>query len=508
MNTYINYRRQSFYRFFEILPGFLVWSTFFLIFFLSWRMPVWIAIFIILFDLFWLFRTIYLFALLRFTLKASSANMKEDWLMKCRQLETKDRSWQDIYHLVILPMHKESYEVVLSTFESLVRINYPKEKLIVVLGIEERAGTIDNENAEKIKAQFKERFFKLLITEHPSNLLDEISGKGSNATWAAQKAKAEIIDPLKIPYENIIVSLFDVDSQVASDYFGRLTHSFLTVQKPQRSSFQPVPFFTNNIYDASPFSRIVAFSTSFWQMMQQSRPENMITFSSHSMPFKALVEIGFWQKDIVSEDSRIFWQCYVHYKGDWRVEPLFYPIYMDANVAPTFWGTLVNIYKQQRRWAWGSENIAYILTSFIKEKGIPKRLYWTFHTLEGFYSWATASIIILTLGWLPIILGGASFKYTLLSFNLPELTSLIMRFSAFGIITCAILSVVLLPPRPTWFKSKHYLLYIFEWLFTPLVLIFLGSIPAIDAQTRLMLGGKLRLGFWVTPKVRFKQKPA
>ena len=37
-------------------------------------------------------------------------------------------------------MYNEPYEVVRDSFESLIKINYPKEKMIVVLATEERAG--------------------------------------------------------------------------------------------------------------------------------------------------------------------------------------------------------------------------------------------------------------------------------------------------------------------------------------------------------------------------------
>ena len=53
-------------------------------------------------------------------------------------------------------------------------------------------------------------------------------------------------------------------------------------------------------------ARVVSFSSTFWLTMQQERPERQVTFSSHSMSFKTLVEVAFWQSNIVSEDSRIF----------------------------------------------------------------------------------------------------------------------------------------------------------------------------------------------------------
>jgi hypothetical protein len=41
---------------------------------------------------------------------------------------------------------------------------------------------------------------------------------------------------------------------------------------------------------------------------------------------------------------------------------------------------------------------------------------------------------------------------------------------------------------------------IVQWVFSPIVSSVFGSLPAIDAQTRLMFGRYME--FWVTPKVR------
>src|SRR3990167_2195438 len=374
----------------EIFPGALAWLTLGLLVFLSFRQPVWVAVFIILFDCYWLFKNLFLYLHLHTSFKQTRVNQGINWLRRLDDISrvgaptsegaSELKNWQNIYHLIILPMYKEPYEVVRESFLSLKNANYPKDKLIVVLAIEERAGEVALATAQKIMEEFGNEFFKFLISHHPADLPGEIAGKGANETWAIKEAKKSIIDPLKMSYENILVSAFDADTQVGPGYFGILTYKFLTADDPQRSSYQPIPFFSNNIYQAPALARVVAFSTTFWMMMHQAWPERLTTFSSHSMPFKALVEIGFWQTNIVSEDSRIFWQCYLHYGGNWRVVPLHYPVMMDANVAPTFWGTLLNLYKQQRRWGWGCENIPYILNGFRKNKQIPfrKKCYWSF----------------------------------------------------------------------------------------------------------------------------------
>ncbi|MGC8775834.1 MAG: hypothetical protein ACP5QN_00770 [Minisyncoccia bacterium] len=490
-------------RFLEILPGALSWLTIFLMFFVSAKLPVAAAVFIILFDIYWLLKTIYLYLHLRITYKLMKENLKINWLKK---LDEVNPNWQKIYHLIIFPMYKEPYEVVYESFKSLIETNYPKDKFIVVLATEARAGQEAQLTAQKIEKEFSKKFFKFLITIHPENLENEIPGKGSNETWAAKQAKKIIIDPLKIPYENILTSVFDIDTQVFKEYFGRLVYVFSTTNNNLNSIYQPIPLFTNNIYEANALARTISFSSTFWQMMQQSRPERLTSFSSQSIPFKALVDIDFWQTNAVSEDSRIFWQCYLHYNGNFKVTPLIYPVSMDANAHPSFWKTLKNLYLQQRRWAWGADDIPYLLYGFIKNKFIPlkKKLYWSFHIIEGFWSWATNSILIFALGWLPLILGGKNFNYTMLSYNLPKITGFIVQLSMFGVITSAILAIILLPPKPPGFKKWHYSLYILQWLLLPIVLIVFGAIPALEAQTRLMLGGKFRLGFWVTPKMRIK----
>ena len=495
-------------RFFEILPGLLAWGTIVAMVLFSWLLPVWVSVFIILFDIYWLLKTVYLSLHLRATFSAMQANMKIDWQKKLEGLRGAT-PWRTIRHLVILPMYDEPYEVVKESFESLSRTHYPLENMIVVLALEDRAGAPARAVGERIQKEFGALFGKFLATVHPGGLPNEIPGKGSNEAWAGKEVREKIIDPLGLDYKKILVSVFDVDTQVFPEYFSRLTYVFLTANDPLRAIYQPIPFFTNNIYEAPALARVVAFSTTFWQMMQQSRPERLTSFSSQAIPFQTLVDIGFWDRDIVSEDSRIFWQGFLRYHGEFRVEPLLYPVSMDANVAPTFWGTMKNIYKQQRRWGWGAENIPYMLDGFSHDAEIPsgKKRYWTFNAIEGFHSWATNSLMIFALGWLPLFLGGRHFGSTLLAYYLPHITRWIVSLSMLGIVSSAVIAILLLPPRPANFKPQRYTVYLLQWVLMPITLIIFGAFPGLEAQTRLMLGGKYRLGFWVTPKGRKEKQP-
>ena len=424
-------------------------------------------------------------------------NLKIDWRERISRLHA-----EHILHLVILPMSKEPYEVVRDTILALKQSGWPKEKMIIVLSYEEQYENSGKEIAARVKEEFGDIFPNFFVTMHPKEIEEEIPGKGSNESWAAKFIKENFVDQKKIPYENIIVSSFDIDTRIYPQYFEVVTWHFLTTKNPIKSSYQPVPVYNNNIWNVPAISRVVATSGTFWQMMQQERPERLTTFSSHSMSFKSLVDMNFWQKNIVSEDSRIFWNALLFYDGDYNSVPLSYPISLDANLAPTFWGTVKNVYKQQRRWAWGTENFPYAAFGFIKNKNIMlrKKVYYLFSMIEGFWSWSTNAIMIFVLGWLPLLLGGREFNQLVLAYNLPQITRIIMTLAMAGLVTSAIISMKLLPPRPKEYGKWKNLSMVLQWILVPFTIIFFGAIPALDAQTRLMLGRYM--GFWITPKER------
>lgn len=495
-----NKKDRIFYRFLEIMPATLAWATLLGCLIFSFWKPIWVAFFIIIFDVHWLLKIAYLCIHQMCSYFHLKRHLKINWLARCQQFRG-GKNWQDIYHLVLLPTYKESLEVLETTFKALIDSDYPQKRMIVVLGLEERDKENGLRNAKILREKFGRKFYKFMVSIHPQDIVGEVAGKGSNETWAGREAKIWI-DQQGIPYDNIIASVFDADTCVHPKYFSCLTYHYLKTTDRTRASYQPIPMFNNNLWDSPALMRVAAASTTFWHMMEQERPERLGTFSSHAMSFQAVVDIGFWQTNIVSEDSRIFYQCLFHYKGDYCVIPLHMPISMDTVVGATFWQSMVNQYKQRRRWGWGVENLAYVIFRSFKTKGMSwkKKFIVIYRELEGKYSWAVTAIILLSVGWLPIFLGGEDFRDTVLARNLPYVTRYLMTLSMIGMIVSGIIATILLPPRPRQHHRGKYAYMVLQWMLLPVVIVLFGSFPALDAQTRLAL--KKYMGFIVTPKPR------
>ena len=232
----------------------------------------------------------------------------------------------------------------------------------------------------------------------------------------------------------------------------------------------------------------------------QERPEKSATFSSHSVSYQALYEIGYGQANVVSEDSRIYWNLLVANDGNFEVVPISYPISMDATVAHSTWGTIKNIYKQHRRWTYGVENWCYIVYHFSKNKAIPlkKRLSIAALQGEGYSSLVTNPILLFILGWAPIFLGTREFHETVLSYELPIMVRNLLILAMGGLVVSSIISLSLTPPRPDGHSRFKYVVMVLQWIMVPITMIVFSALPGLDAQTRLMLGKYL--GFWVTPK--------
>jgi len=204
-------------RFYEILPGFLVWFVFIFLFILSFIKPLSVIYIIIIYDIFWFFRII---VYMQVTIICSWFRYKKvikvNWTEKLEKEFSEKK--KDIYHAVIFTTLDTPYKIVRESLEYLYKTSYDKNKMIVVLSGEGVREKDFKEMENDLISEFSEKFLKFKTTIHYLKE-DEMQGKGSNA-YHAGKVLQNIIDDLGIYYGNVIVSNFDIDTYSHKEYFS------------------------------------------------------------------------------------------------------------------------------------------------------------------------------------------------------------------------------------------------------------------------------------------------
>jgi len=556
-------QKTAYDRALEIFPGAVVWSLLILPVVLSFSHAYLVAYFIIVFDLWWLFRA---FSISKNLFRSHfwvKETLSQNWYEKCKKTqnlgnylkelehqkieleqqykclkksglgffrgiertihrshhrkynalvgeienlkgvlaEKSQINFDDLYHLVIMATYQEEIETLRPAVKAVVDAYYPKDKIIFVLAAEQRDYPRAKANAEILEKEFGSRFYKFIVTYHPDNIPGEVKGKGANISYAGRQVK-KIIDREKISYQNIITTSLDADHRIHPMYFYRLSYTYVTAPERTKRSYQPLPFFDNNIWDTQGVSRLFALSCAFWFMVESSRPHRLRNFAAHAQSFQTLIDTDFWAVDSIVEDGHQFWRTLVRYDGNHRAVPLFVPVYQDAVLGRHVGETLKNLYLQHRRWAWGVTDIPFFIKNclFNAKIKLSLRLYYFWRVFEGSVTWATTPLLLTFVGWMPLLLS-STYKYTVISQQLWLISTMLLGLALVGVLATLYIAWLVLPPRP---KGHNSVVLLFQWLWTPLT-FFTSCLPALDAVTRLMLGRYLE--FWTTPK-RVKKKEA
>jgi hypothetical protein len=314
----------------------------------------------------------------------------------------------------------------------------------------------------------------------------EVIGKGGNITFAGRELK-KFLEKKKIDPKRVIVTTLDADNRPDKQYFQALTYTFCSTEQPKYVSYQPIPIFLNNIWDAPAPMRVIATGNSFWNIILSMRPHMLRNFSSHAQPMEALIDTDFWSVRTIVEDGHQYWRTFFRYDGKHDVYPIYVPIYQDAVLTENYKKTLKAQFIQVRRWAWGASDIAYVAyLGFFRKNRIPRgRLISKLARLiEGHLSWSTAPLILLLAAYPPFIFNPDSY----IANQLPQVASQLQRVAMVGILGSLYLSMRSLPPKPERYKRRRTFWMVLQWVYLPLTTIVYSAIAAIYSQTRLMLG--------------------
>ncbi|HET6924720.1 MAG TPA: glycosyltransferase family 2 protein [Candidatus Saccharimonadales bacterium] len=501
--------RHGWYRFFEILPGLLTWTLLFTPLILSFINVTAAAFFILAYVLIYFTRSIAvdvraiqghrmlnqykkinwneLIADVQAGQAPPADHPRPRWhlntLMRL-QAQPSPVDPNQLYHAIIIATVNETKDVLEPTLHAILHSNYDLKRVILVFAYEARAGQEAETRVHELLNEYRGHFHHAMAVKHPFGIPDEVIGKGGNVTYAARELQRYLEDQHIDPV-NVVVTTLDSDNRVDKDYLSALSYLYCVAPDPIRASYQPLPMYTNNIWDAPAPMRVIATGNNFFYIVLTQRPHLERNFSAHAQSMRALIDMDFWSVRTVVEDGHHFWRSYFFYDGDYRVYPLTTPIYQDAVLAATYWKTIRAQFIQLRRWTYGASDVAYVASKgFRRGSKVPKFdviAKWL-RLLEGHVSWGGGAIIMLTAGFIPAFINPQSYAAN----ELPLILSRINTVGLLGLLASLYVSMKTLPPRPPRYKRHRSLFMLLQWVYLPVTTICFGSLAALNSQTRLI----------------------
>lgn len=514
--------RTKAYRFFEVMPAILTFLVLSLPILLARYNPKADAYFILLYMMLWFVRAMNLNVYSFRGWKTLSQHKAQNWQKLNKDLEdltprhltapkwhakniarvakyipeSKRIKPSEVYHAIIICFWNESLDVLEPTIESVIKSNYDLNKVILLMAYEQRGGEKVQKDAETLIKKYSKNFYHAEAVMHPWPMFGEVVGKGGNATYAGRRLE-KILKEKSIDADKVLVTTLDADNHPDKEYLGALTYTYCSTEEPLYASYQPLPMYTNNIWDAPAPMRVIATGNTIWNMMLSLRPHMLRNFSAHAQPMSALIETDFWSTRTIVEDGHQYWRSFFRFDGKHTVYPIYVPIYQDAVLTDKYVRTLKAQFVQVRRWAWGASDIAYVAyQGFMKKNNVPKlKLIRQFLALvESHLGWSTAPLLILLSSRLLLYIQPQNY----LANQLPLVASWVAKVAMIGILVTLYITFKSLPPKPLRYKKHRTLFMWIQWIYLPVTAIVYSSFAAIYSQVRLMFGWYL--GFVVTEK--------
>ena len=494
--------RQFGARFFEAAPGLITWILL--------LAPAWIPIVfhstgalfvasaVFVFDIYWVLRAVGVVTGVYGSYIRLRRDGAKDWLALCREEAAKGGvDPLQYFHLAVIPTYTEPYHVLERTVQAIVDTNYPDDRKMVGI-ITRETDKPGWENVARLKEKFGSRvrgFYHIKDPLEPGIVVGKSAAMNWGGRWMVRVLTDEGYDLSKV-----LITDLDSDYQVHPQYFAWI--SWHHAREPLRDYviWQPVPLFHNNIWQVPMAVRIMSASTSQWQMFLHSRPHRLVAFSSYTCSLDFVEKVGYWDKDVIPEDSRFYWKAFFTFGRKFSVRSVWLPIYGDSPQARDYASTHVSQYNQIKRWAWGITDVPYVMARFFKHPEIP---FWLrFRRFMNLFlnhlNWIFLPVLLL-FGFSVPIWVSTDFSLTDLGQTLWAISGVLLGITFSTVVFFLYVEIRMLPPMPSaWPRAKRALVYV-QYFMYPMVGIVLSVLPALEAHTRLLFGRYLE--YRVTEKV-------
>jgi hypothetical protein len=477
-------------RLLEMVPGFISWAIIIGPIGLSFGYPFLVAWFVLAFDFYWLCRSAWFAVSVVVGFRRIRQVEGVDWTRRLATLQPMGDEVADpaVYtHLALIPTYTEPIEKLRETVRALAAAEWPVERKICAI-ITRQTDAAGRRNVAALREEFGASFAQFI---HVLDPLEPgiVIGKSSAMAWGGRFMYRLLVEEQGMDPRRILVTDLDADYRVHPQYFAYLTWVHATDPNRETQLYQPVPYLHNNLWQVPAMQRLFAAVLTQLQMWRNVLPEKLVSFSSYATTLNLVHEVGYWATDAIPEDSRFYWKSYFTYGDRFRAVPLFIPIYGDAVRAQTYWRSMASQYMQARRWAWGVTDIPFVVQNVVSHPEIPlSSRAWRLANLFGEHiNWVISPFVIMFGAAIPLLLNPA-FAETTLGQNLPIYASTMLTLALAGLGVLVYVEYRIAPPRPPEWGLLQRLGSYLQWLVLPLVAIFFTTMPALDAQTRLLTG--------------------
>jgi hypothetical protein len=455
----------------EILPGLATWAAVVAPVILALYYPEQVVIGIICLDAYWLVRSAIVVLGIKSTFDRFEIEKTTDWWQLCLELDADE--WTDpdgatydprqLYHAALIPTYTEKYEVLQATLNAWDVAHLPGERKVVA--IITRTTDVDGiENVRRLQEEFAgrfHRFWHILDPVLPGIVVGKSAAMAYGGPELFKLLQREGIDPRKV-----IVTDLDSDFRVHPQYLARVTWDYCRDRDRDFRVYQPIPMFHNNIWRVPAAVHVMASASTQWQMFLHARPHRLVTFASYSASMHLVRDVGYWDPHVIQASQ----------------------------------------YNQIKRWAWGVSDIPFVFLNVLTHPEIPLWLRgYRFALLQfNHLLWVAMPLLIFFGASLPTYfmglthLLGVHFPGYAYDYNLTAQSNQLGSLAG-GILTVTLANVAVLiyieekivPPRPhgwaLWRRVKSYI----EILAYPVYGLLFSVLPALEAQTRLMVGNYL-----------------
>ncbi len=481
-------------RFFEILPGIVSWTLILFPVWGSFFMPVVLAYFVLFFDIYWLTNSFSLATSALIASRRIALAEREKWIIRAEELPDA----QKVAHVIIIPNYKERVEKIRQALHAIAKQTFPTKRIYIVLAMEKREEGAQ-EKADVLTKEFKHMFGDMVTSLH-AIVPGEVAGKSSNEAYAGRMAYEKwVVKSKKIDLDFATVTTVDTDSLFDKQYFAYLTYAFLKSPRRYNTFWQSANVSHNNFWKVPAPVRVMAFFNSLMRTALLMQGDGLIPNSTYSLSLRLIVDIDFWDTDVIPEDYRVFFKAFFHKKGQAWVDPIFLKTSIDAPQSEGFWATLKNKYEQERRWSWGVSDYPLFVKWWFTVPGVPfvRKTKLLYHVVLDHFMWP-ANWFILTVAANVIPFVNPAFTKTAIGYNLPRIAGMILTFCLFS--TLLMISIDARNRGDARMVSKtRQFLFPLEFLLMPITGFFLSALPAMLSHTQLMFGK--RIEYKVTEKV-------